>query len=159
MGEENMDYKTLVVFLREHAKHNGDCDSCPWRDAEDRGFEVCSEEMAAKAADAIEELIAALTASNEVIAKSKPKWIPVTERLVKNNKNLVATIYTKRPIRCCGGYAYNLYAINGGYTTECLCGGFCGQFSQDPLAAARDFENIIHGTAEPLPEPPEEDEE
>ena len=33
------------------------------------------------AADAIEDLITALTASNEVIAKSKPKWIPVTERL------------------------------------------------------------------------------
>lgn len=76
-----MNYKELVKRLREHAKHDGDCDSCPWRGAEDRGFEVCSEEMAAKAADAIEELIAALAASNEVIAKSKPKWIPVTERM------------------------------------------------------------------------------
>ena len=34
-----------------------------------------------QAADAIADLITALTASNEVIAKSKPKWIPVTERL------------------------------------------------------------------------------
>lgn len=34
-----------------------------------------------QAADAIEDLITALTASNEVIAKNKPKWIPVTERL------------------------------------------------------------------------------
>ena len=34
-----------------------------------------------EAADAIEDLIAALTASNEVIAKNKPRWIPVTERL------------------------------------------------------------------------------
>ena len=34
-----------------------------------------------KAADAIEDLITVLTASNEVIAKNKPKWIPVTERL------------------------------------------------------------------------------
>lgn len=34
-----------------------------------------------EAANAIEGLITALTASNEVIAKSKPKWIPVTERL------------------------------------------------------------------------------
>ena len=87
MGEENMDYKTLVVFLREHAKHNGDCDSCPWRDAEDRGFEVCSEEMVAKAADAIEVLIAALAASNAVIAKSKPQWIPVTERMPENGSH------------------------------------------------------------------------
>ena len=37
--------------------------------------------MMIEAADAIEDLITALTASNEVIAKSKPKWIPVTERL------------------------------------------------------------------------------
>lgn len=37
--------------------------------------------MLIEAADAIEDLITALTASNEVIAKSKPKWIPVTERL------------------------------------------------------------------------------
>jgi hypothetical protein len=81
MGEENMDYKVLVKFLREHAKHDGDCDICPYYDAEERGYGVCSEELAAKAADAIEELIAALTASNEVIAKSKPKWIPVTERM------------------------------------------------------------------------------
>lgn len=38
-----------------------------------------------QAADAIEDLITALTASNEVIAKSKPKWIPVTERLPNCN--------------------------------------------------------------------------
>ena len=38
-----------------------------------------------KAADAIADLITALTASNEVIAKIKPKWIPVTERLPKEN--------------------------------------------------------------------------
>ena len=38
-----------------------------------------------KAAYAIEDLITALTASNEVIAKSKPKWIPVTERLPNCN--------------------------------------------------------------------------
>jgi hypothetical protein len=39
-----------------------------------------------EAADAIEDLIVALTASNEVIAKNKPKWIPVTERLPKEYK-------------------------------------------------------------------------
>ena len=37
--------------------------------------------MMIEAANAIEDLIVALTASNEVIAKNKPKWIPVTERL------------------------------------------------------------------------------
>ena len=34
-----------------------------------------------QAADAIEELIAALTASNTVIANSKPHWVSVEERL------------------------------------------------------------------------------
>ena len=37
--------------------------------------------MLIEAADAIEDLITALTASNEVIAKSKQQWIPVTDRL------------------------------------------------------------------------------
>ena len=46
-----------------------------------------------KAADAIEDLITALTASNEVIAKNKPQWIPVTERLPDESfKNVL----------CCG---------------------------------------------------------
>lgn len=36
------------------------------------------------AADAIEDLIAALTASNEVIAKSRDKWISVEDALPKN---------------------------------------------------------------------------
>lgn len=40
-----------------------------------------------EAADAIEDLITALTASNEVVAKSKPKWIPVTERLPEEKIN------------------------------------------------------------------------
>lgn len=37
-----------------------------------------------EAADAIDDLIAALTASNEVIAKSKSKWISVEDALPKN---------------------------------------------------------------------------
>lgn len=39
------------------------------------------EDVVYQAAEAIESLISALTASNEVIAKSKPRWIPVTEQL------------------------------------------------------------------------------
>lgn len=42
-----------------------------------------------KAAYAINDLITALTASNEVIAKSKPKWIPVTERLPDVGKDVL----------------------------------------------------------------------
>ena len=42
-----------------------------------------------KAADAIEDLIAALAASNEVIAKGKPRWIPATERLPEENQLVI----------------------------------------------------------------------
>ena len=42
-----------------------------------------------KAADAIEDLITVLTASNEVIAKNKPKWIPVTERLPEDYEQVL----------------------------------------------------------------------
>ena len=45
-----------------------------------------------QSADAIEDLITALTASNEVIAKSKPKWIPVKERLPEDRKMVLATV-------------------------------------------------------------------
>ena len=59
------DYKELAEDLREQGE-----------DMRDR--------RQIEAADAIEDLISALTASNEVIAKYReqiPKWIPVTERL------------------------------------------------------------------------------
>lgn len=49
--------------------------------------------MMIEAADAIEDLITALTASNEVIAKSKPKWIPVTERLPEVGKKILVFAY------------------------------------------------------------------
>jgi len=42
-----------------------------------------------QAADAIDALIAALTASNEVIAKSKPKWISVNERMPEKYVNVL----------------------------------------------------------------------
>ena len=50
-------YEELVKALHEHAKPDGwDCSVCMCRNAEDRGFYTCTEELAAKAADAIEEL-------------------------------------------------------------------------------------------------------
>lgn len=52
MGE----YDELTKALREHAKENCDCDLCPCINAEQRGYKTCSEELAKKAADAIEEL-------------------------------------------------------------------------------------------------------
>ncbi len=49
----------LVKALREHAKPDGwDCSVCMCRDAQNRGFFTCTEELAAKAANAIEELSA-----------------------------------------------------------------------------------------------------
>lgn len=67
-------YEELIKRLREAPSD--------WPDAE----------LHYEAADAIADLITALTASNEVIAKSKPKWIPVTERLPEDRKMVLATV-------------------------------------------------------------------
>lgn len=64
-------YEELIKSLREAPND--------WYDAE----------LHYEAADAIEDLITALTASNEVIAKNKPKWIPVTERLPKGYEQVL----------------------------------------------------------------------
>lgn len=66
-------YDELIGNLRAQATH--------FHFNDDTSLLLC------KAADAIEDLITALTASNKVIAKSKPKWIPVTERLPERNYN------------------------------------------------------------------------
>lgn len=50
-------------------------------------------ELHYEAADAIEDLITALTASNKVIAKNKPKWIPVTERLPNVGEKVLVLAY------------------------------------------------------------------
>lgn len=52
------DYAELVKCLRNHSNSNADCDSCPYYDAEARGYTTCSEELTEQAADAIEELLA-----------------------------------------------------------------------------------------------------
>lgn len=52
------DYASLVAWLREHGKKNARCSYCPYYDATERGYSTCSEELAEKAADAIEELTA-----------------------------------------------------------------------------------------------------
>lgn len=64
-------YEELIARIRYHI-----------RKADFMGLkEYESTRLLNEATDAIEDLITALTASNEVIAKNKPKWIPVTERL------------------------------------------------------------------------------
>ena len=60
-------YEKLLIGLRGHAKRHGCDDRCPCYDAEDRGYTTCSEELAEKAADAIEELLKA--------AKAMHTWI------------------------------------------------------------------------------------
>lgn len=48
-----------------------------------------------KAADAIEDLITALTASNEVIVKNKPRWISVEERLPEVDQPVMICAFGK----------------------------------------------------------------
>lgn len=72
-------YEELVKELRDllrayKATDNGNCHQA---------------QIIEEAADAIEDLIKALTASNEVISKSKPRWIPVTERLPEKEDEAV----------------------------------------------------------------------
>lgn len=64
--------------------------------------------MLIEAANAIEDLITALTASNEVIAKNKTKWIPVTERLPKNHQHCLVFTDTHRM----GYFAKNLEKVD-----------------------------------------------
>lgn len=79
-------YENLIETLRFCAK-NGDCHDCPY---EKPCAGTMGDGLYCEAADAIEDLIAALTASNEVIAKNKPRWIPVTERLPEDRRDVLA---------------------------------------------------------------------
>ena len=99
--------------------------------------------MMIEAANAIEDLITVLTASNEVIAKSKPKWIPVTERLPE--KEAIAFNALK------GSYGYGEYLI-----------GFVGEAkdieSDTGFLCENDLEILTSVTHwMPLPQPPESD--
>ena len=63
-----------------------------------------------KAACAIEDLIVVLTASNEVIAKSKPKWIPVTERLPENDVPVLLSCKCGAGAYICDGFHTEKYS-------------------------------------------------
>lgn len=81
------DYEDLVKSLRYCAEY--DCTTvCP-RAGTGNG---CITRLKKDAADAIEDLIAALTASNEVVANRRPKWISVEERLPEEGKNVLVCI-------------------------------------------------------------------
>lgn len=81
------DYDDLIKDLREYAGLvDHDMWDCPYMIADSMK----------QAADAIEDLVVALTASNEVIAKSRDKWISVEERLPEiGQKVLVVGRYKK----------------------------------------------------------------
>ena len=89
-----------------------------------------------EAADAIEELIAALTASNTVIANSKPHWISVEERLPK---------YGERVLVFGGFTMYVAYYDKNRYGGE----------SWHKLNSKSHYCNPTHWM--PLPEPPKEE--
>ena len=91
-----------------------------------------------EAADAIEDLISALTASNEVIAKSKPRWIPVTERLPLYGQDVLA-------VRTYG---------DGEKCQEVLM-AHIAVWDEETGAKWWNATNITHWM--PLPEPPKED--
>lgn len=81
------DYEDLVKSLRYCAEY--DCTTvCP-RAGTGNG---CISRLKKEAADAIEDLIFLLTASNEVVANRRPKWISVEERLPEEGKNVLVCI-------------------------------------------------------------------
>ena len=98
-------YEELLIGLSGHAKRRGCDDRCPYYNAGSRGYETCSEELAEKAADAIEELIftaesykRSMEAWADVAANAQASWIPVTERLPKPNTRIIAYMAWKQII-------------------------------------------------------------
>jgi len=59
------------------------------------------------------------------------------------HERVIAKIYTDKPIGCCGGHAFKLIAINGGYTTECVCGMWCGQWFNNTTQAVQYFNDMV----------------
>lgn len=124
-------YEELIKRLRVS------CESCKLWD----GYKCClkgecSAQKSLQAADAIEDLITALTASNEVIAKNKPKWIPVTERLPQKADTYLV-------------FVANVFQKSMTATTTALWGG------QNFIVG--DFVTVTHWM--PLPPLPESEEE
>ena len=49
-------------------------------------------------------------------------------KILRIGERVIAIIHSETPIRCCGGNTFYLIKVNGGYTTECTCGMYCGQW-------------------------------
>ena len=110
--------------------------------------------MLIEAANAIEDLIAALTASNKVIAKNKLKWIPVTERLPEDRQRVLAIepLLTK-PKTTYYRIVYfsdNLESVD---SLEFDGKNRCGFYYYDSDYGFCEVDGITHWM--PLPQPPE----
>ena len=120
-------YEELLIWLRGHAKRHGCDDRCPCYDAEDRGYTTCSEELAQKAADAIEELTAtaesykrSMEAWADEAARAyemMPSWIPVTERLPKAYEDVMLLFPHNQAAGFCDrDGCWGVYSGDGFYT-------------------------------------------
>ena len=89
-------YEKLLIGLRGHAKRRGCDDRCPCFDAKDRGYATCSEELAEKAADAIEDLENKLNLWRQ---GKISRWISVTERLPKDGSDVLIYLKTAHDSR------------------------------------------------------------
>ncbi len=95
-------YEELLIGLRGHAKRGG-CDKrCPSYGAENRGYATCSEELAEKAAAAIEELTAtaesykrSMEAWADEAARARPRLVSVTTRLPDEWKSVLTCVTRK----------------------------------------------------------------
>ena len=59
------------------------------------------------------------------------------------SEKVIRIIHSDKAIGCCGGHAFQLIAVNGGFTTECTCGCWCGQWHKSQYPAIEYFENMI----------------
>ena len=135
-------YDELVKAIRQNTCHFDACGMCP------KGNALCVDRMALQAADAIEELATNYDAATDIMKHqteyieelSKPRWIPVTERLPEHScgeSNSVLTVSSLGAMRV-------LYFDGGNW---CYPTG-------EALTTAGKFP-ITHWM--PLPEPPEEE--
>lgn len=146
------DYDELIKDLREYAELvDHDMWDCPYMIADSMK----------QAADAIEDLIAALTASNEVIAKNKPKWISVEERLPEENKAVNIVWINRSPviyyqdIKDIPQSATGVYYKGQWYWWSAVVQDYLAEYGKWEFDKMDDAIEVTHWM--PLPEPPRED--
>lgn len=138
-------YDELLHGLRI-CEEGGGCDRCPkWNDKQNGGLSDCTSALCKEAADAIEELSAINQKQLLEIAvlMTKPRWIPVTERLPEEYKDVLCYYEYFRY----GDYNCMFRTIDRGYYGNGRWGGEAGQGHKNKVLAWM-----------PLPEPPKESE-